>query len=99
MVILAAVEEEVGVGVAARADDVVHTGAIRVPSVPIERIGSDRRHRAHIGERAPQPIAGRHMRRVDGAGLAAEEALGKIMRVPEIETPTCGPSMLTMRKK
>ena len=43
--VLGAAEEEVGVGVAARADDVVHTRAVLVEAVPVERVMGDGRHR------------------------------------------------------
>ena len=85
VMILAAAEEKVGVGIAARADDVMHTGAVLVEAVPVERIVGDGRHRPERGERAPQPVAGADMGRVQGAGLAAEEAFGQVAPVPEIE--------------
>jgi len=43
VVIVAAVEQPVRIGVAARADDVVHPGPVRVEPVPVERVARDRR--------------------------------------------------------
>ena len=85
MVVIAARQQPVGVGVAARADDVVHAGAVLVPAVPGKRVMGDRRHRAQIGQGAPQPVAGRDVRRVQRARLAAEEALAEIVVAPQVE--------------
>ena len=85
------VDETVGVGVAARADDVVDARAVRVEAVPVERVVGDRRHRPQIGERAPEAVAPAHMGRVERARLAAEKAFGEIGGVPQVEVADLRP--------
>ena len=63
----------------------MHAATVVVPAVPVERIMGDRRHRPQAGQRAPQAIAGADMGGVQLARLAAEEALAKIMRVPQVQ--------------
>ena len=77
--------------VAARADHVVHAGAVDVKAVPVERVAGDGRHRPQIGQRAPQPIARGQVRGVERARLAAEEALGEIGGVPQVEVADLRP--------
>ena len=84
-IIAAAVQHQIGVGIAARADDVVNAGAVLVKTVPAERIVTDGRHRPKIGHIAPEPVTGADMRAMERTRLAAEETLGEIVRVPEIE--------------
>jgi hypothetical protein len=91
MMIVDPVDETVGIGVAARADDIVDPGAVRVEAVPIERVVGDRRHRPQIGKRTPEAVARAHMRRVKRTRLAAEEALRKIGCVPQIQVADLRP--------
>ena len=85
MVILGPLQQQVGVRIAARADHVVHTGTVLVPAVPVERVVRDRRHRAQARQRAPHPVAGGQVRRVQRPRLAAEEALRQVVRVPQVK--------------
>ena len=85
MMIVIPIQEAVGVGVAAGADDVMDARAIGVEAVPAERVMRDGRHRPQIGQGAPEPGAGGHMRCIERPRLAAEEALGEIRGVPQIE--------------
>src|ERR1044072_3335559 len=85
MVILGPGGQELRVGMAARADHVVHAAAVRIETVPGERVVGDRRHGPQMRERAPEPVAGAHMRGVQRARLAGEEALRKIVRTPQVE--------------
>src|SRR3569832_230713 len=82
VVIVATRQQTVRVGVAARADDVVDAAAVGVEAVPAERVVCDRRYWPQIRQRAPQPVAGAHMRAVQRAGLAAEETLAEVRGVP-----------------
>src|ERR1700733_757753 len=85
MVIIAARYQPLRVGVAARANDVMNARAVGVEAVPSERIVCNRRHRPQIGQRAPKPGAGGHMRCVKRPRFAAEEPFGEITRTPQIE--------------
>ncbi len=85
VVIVAAGEEPVGVGVAAGADDVVDAGAEAVDAVPVERVLGDRRHRAEMRQAGPEAVAGGEVGAVQRPGLAGEEALGEIGGGPEVE--------------
>jgi hypothetical protein len=58
VMIIAAGEQSVGVRVAACADHVMDSGAIVIPSVPGERVSSDRGQRAQVRQRAPEPVSG-----------------------------------------
>ena len=60
MVIVAAGQQAVGIGVAASSDHVVDAGAVGVEAVPVERVAGDRRHRPQVGQRAPQAVARAH---------------------------------------
>ena len=79
VIIIAAAQHSVGIGVAARTDNVVNTRAIFVPAIPAERIVADGRHGPEIRHGAPQPIAGADVRRMKRARFPAEEALGEIV--------------------
>ena len=57
MVIVAAGYQPLGVGVAARANDIMNTRAVGVEAVPAERIVRDGRHRPQIRQRAPKPCS------------------------------------------
>ena len=85
MMVLVAAQQELGVGIAPRADDIVHAAAVVVPAVPVERVVGDGRHRPQSGQRAPQPVAGADMGGVQRARLAAEEAFGEVVGVPQVE--------------
>ena len=85
VVVVAAGEQPMGVGVAAGADHVVDAGAEAVEPVPVERVLGDRRHRAQMRQARPEPVAGREVGAVQRAGLAGEEALGEVGGVPEVE--------------
>src|SRR6185437_12182441 len=85
MVIVAAGQEAARVGVAAGADHIMNPGAVGVEAVPAERIVGDRRQRPQIGQRAPEPRPDGHMRRIEGARLAAEETLCESGWVPQVE--------------
>ena len=85
MMVLVAAQQKLGVGIAARADDIVDAAAIVVPAVPVERVVGDGRHRPQIGQRAPQPVAGADMGGVQRARLAAEEALRQVVGVPQVQ--------------
>ena len=93
MMIFAAPEQAMGVGVAARADDVVDAATVRVtpyqPSVSSVIVASGRRYGSVLHSRSPVADMGG----VERARLAAEEALGEIVRVPRLRSPTCGPSI------
>ncbi|MBB4372835.1 hypothetical protein GGD63_005647 [Bradyrhizobium sp. cir1] len=80
-----AVQQEICIGIAARTDHIVNAGAVRVEAVPAEGIVTDGRHRPKIGHIAPEPVTDADMRAMERPRLAAEEALGEIVRVPEIE--------------
>ena len=85
VMVLVAAQQELGVGIAPCADDIVHAAAIVVPAVPVERVVGDGRHRPESGQRAPQPVAGADMGGVQRARLAAEEALGQVVGVPQVQ--------------
>ena len=70
MMVLAAGQQALGIGIAARADDVVHAAAILVPAVPVERVVGDGGQRPKVGQGAPQPVAGADMGGVERARLA-----------------------------
>src|SRR4051794_9044962 len=77
--------EKLRVGTAARANHVVYAATGWVEAVPGQRVARDRRHGPQTRKRAPEPVTGGHMRCVQRARLAREEALREIVRVPEIE--------------
>jgi len=85
MVVGAAGEQAMGVGIAAGADHVMHRAAIGVDAIPVERVAGDRCQRAQVGQARPQPVAGGNMGAVQRPGLARKEALRDVMGVPEIE--------------
>ena len=45
IVIVGFLEQAIGIGIAARTDDVVDATAVLVPAVPVERVLGDRRQR------------------------------------------------------
>ena len=51
---------------------------------------TDGRHRPKIRHGAPEPVTDADMRSMERPRLAAEEALGEIVRVPEIEIADLG---------
>ena len=73
MMVLVSCQEDIGVGIAPGADDVVHASTVLVPPVPAERVVGDGRHRAQVRQTAPQSVAGADMRRMQRPRLAAEE--------------------------
>ncbi|MBV8456615.1 MAG: hypothetical protein JO122_08370 [Acetobacteraceae bacterium] len=75
-------EQEIGVGVAARANDVVNTGSVLIPAVPIQCVMGDGRHGAEARQRAPEPVAGGEVRCMEGPGLAAVKAFPQVVRIP-----------------
>ena len=85
VVVGAARQQVVRIGVAARADHVMHTGAKRVDTVPVQGIAGDGRHRPQPRQGAPQAVAGADVGAVQGAGLAAEEALAQVGSVPQVQ--------------
>src|ERR1700752_5425985 len=85
MVVFGSFQQQVGVGIAAGADDVVHTGAVFIPPVPIQCITGYSCHRAQARQRTPETIARAYMRRVQSPRFATEEAFGEIVRIPQIE--------------
>jgi hypothetical protein len=99
VVVIVATEQPVRVRVATSTDDVVHPGTIGIPAIPPERIMSDGSHRAQVRQSAPEAVAGGKVGGVQRAGLGAEEALREVGGVEQIESPTCGPSILRIRKK
>mmetsp|Transcript_99527 Transcript_99527/g.310083 ORF Transcript_99527/g.310083 Transcript_99527/m.310083 type:complete len:316 (+) Transcript_99527:92-1039(+) len=84
-VIVGAPQHRIGVGVAARANDVVHTGTVPVIAIPIQRVVRDGRHRPQVRQRRPEPVARRDVRRMQLARLAREEALREVVRVIQVE--------------
>ena len=52
-IVIAAAQQSVRIGVAARANDVVNPRAVLVPAVPAKRIMADRRHGPKMGHGAP----------------------------------------------
>ena len=85
VMILRAAEEELRVGIAARADDVVNAAAVGVEAVPVECVVRDRGERPQVRQRAPQPVAGRHMGCVQRARFAGEEALAEVVCIPQVQ--------------
>src|SRR5450631_325273 len=89
-IVSTAAQQQIGIRIAAGADDVVNAGTVRIPAVPAERVVTDGRHRPEIGHGAPEPVTGTEVGGMQRARLAAEEALGEIVRVPEIEVADLG---------
>jgi hypothetical protein len=58
MVVFHPLQQQVGVGVASRADNIVHPSAIFVPTIPIEGVVGDGGHRTQTRERAPERVTG-----------------------------------------
>src|SRR5258707_308948 len=85
VMILRSAEQQLRIWVTSCADDVVNATAIRVEAVPVERVVRDRRERAQVRKRAPEPVASRDMRRVQRARLAGKEPLREVICVPQIE--------------
>ena len=56
VVVLRALQQQIGIGVTACADDIVYPSTIFVPAVPIERVMGDGGHWTQRRKRAPQPI-------------------------------------------
>jgi len=69
-IIRTAAQRKIGVGIAARADDVVDPCAISIKAVPAERIMADGRHRPQMRHGAPEPVAGGDVGCVQRARLA-----------------------------
>ena len=85
VMLVGASEQSVGVRVTPGADDVMHAGSIIVKSVPLERVMCDGGEGPQIGQIAPQPVAAGDMRGVELTGLAAEETLREVVRVPQVQ--------------
>src|SRR6516162_4849664 len=85
VVVFSPLQQQVGIGVASRADDVVHPSAILVPPIPVEGVMGDGGHRTQPRECAPEPVTSAQMCRMQSPRLATVEALGQVMRVPEVE--------------
>ena len=90
MMVLVSCQEDIGVGIAPGADDVVHAPTVLVPPVPGKRVVGDGRHRAQVRQTAPQSVAGADMRRMQRARLAAEEMLRQVVLVPQVEVADLG---------
>ena len=52
-IVIVTVQQAIRVGIAARADDVVNAGPIRIPALPAERVMTDGRHRPEMRQGAP----------------------------------------------
>jgi len=85
MVILRARQQVAGVGIAARANHVMHRSAEIILAIPVQRIVGDGRHRAQMREGGPHALAGGDMRAMQRAGLAGVEAFRQVMRVPQVQ--------------
>jgi hypothetical protein len=85
MVIIASVQQTFGVGIAARADNVMHPAAVRIEAVPVECVMGYRRHRPHMGKTAPHPVAGAQVRAMQSAGLSAVKSFRQVVLRPEVQ--------------
>src|SRR5450755_4015662 len=82
-IVSTAAQQQIGIRIAAGADDVVNAGTVRIPAVPAERVVTDGRHRPEIGHGAPEPVAGTEVGGMQRARLAAGGAHGESVHVPE----------------
>src|SRR6516164_5108611 len=78
-IVIAAAQQSLRIGVAARANDVVNPRAVLVPAVPAKRIMADRRHGPEMGHGAPQPIASADVSRMERTRFPAEKAFREIV--------------------
>ena len=85
MVVLPARQQLVGIGVAARADHIMHRAAEGIHAVPVERIMGQRRHRAQRGKTAPHALSSGDMRAMQRAGFAGVEPFGQIVLRPKVQ--------------
>ena len=85
IMVVAARQQKVRVGVAAGADDVMHAGAELVDAVPVQGVVGEGRHRAQPWKGAPQPVTGADVGGVQGTGLAAVEPLAEVGGVPQVQ--------------
>ena len=69
------------IGIAARADDIMHGTAEGIEAVPVERILGDRRDGAEIWQVGPHAVTRRQMRAMQRPRLAGKEALAVVRHV------------------
>ena len=75
MVIILTAQLPVCIRIAARADHVMHPGAISIETIPIEGVVSDRCHGSQVGETAPHPVTGTQVGPMQRAGLTAAKQI------------------------
>ena len=85
VVVVRARQEMVGVGIAARPDDVVDARSELVDPVPIKGIAGNRCHRPQPRQVAPEAIAGADVRGVERPRLPAVEAFRQVICVPQVQ--------------
>lgn len=86
-------EHGVDVGVAPRAEQVVHAAPVLVLAVPREAVRDDGHQRPHVRQARPQPVVRRHVRGVQLLGPAGPEPLARVVGVPDVEVAWAGGSV------
>ena len=56
VVVFRPLQQQVGIRVASRADDIMHPSAIFVPPIPVKGVMSDGGHQTQLWEPAPEPV-------------------------------------------
>ncbi len=77
-------EQLVHVRIAARAQQIMATGAIAVVAVA-DRVGDHGRHRTHVRQARPEPIEHAHVRTVQLLGARRPETLARVVQAPQVE--------------
>ena len=91
MVILTTSKQVVRVGIATRANHVMHRAAIFIDAIPTQRVVSDRRHWAQLWEAGPQLLACGDVCAVQSACFARVEFFVKVISIPQVQIANLGP--------
>ncbi len=70
------------IGVAARADHIMHRAAKIIAPIPRQTVLKDQGHGAQMRKVGIKRVARADMATMDGAGFARKEPLGQVMRIP-----------------
>ena len=85
MMILRVLQQAIRIGIAARPDDIMNTGTVGIPAIPVQRVFGNGGQRAQVRQSAPEPVASADVGGMECSGLAAEKAFAQIVAMPEVQ--------------
>ena len=85
MVVISTAEQPSRIGIAARANHIVHRATISVIAIPVKRVTGDMREGPHEGEARPETVTLADMGAMQGACFAAVKPLSDVVAVPNVQ--------------